>query len=718
MTPNFTTIIATIRNERVDALEQYLRDEVEPQGLDMATGTLLCRPAFPFHEIKGLQFCSFVILEGDAEFPPCLVFEATFDGERDDFLQDLLRAAPEGVHTIFANCVGYPKSGMTVGKLVTGYLIANDVGASLMFRGSPGRSSAQIDGESRIRKEVVSFLAGRRQAGPLPVGLDDLQQEIQREVVRGRPENRWAEAVALVPWEISARTWIATGAALALLTAATLLGVLVLRIWKGWSPGFIADHINSATQYVIDLAVALANSNWPLLSQISSVIVAQHMSAVSALFVLSLAWLVLRALEYVMRTLTDSPREQFFVLRYPLHIFVILRYAVLAALIGFAGLTLVEKAKAPAPGLAQDASPITRAIAKLDRNLILRGSTDRALPDAVTVTVPVVVPAWLASLLLLAGLGAVWLLFNHWATSLKLAVQYQQLPAKAENIRRLLLDAARFAKVVLGVLMALVVARHMPVQVQSALADLFTPVIDVLLTLGCLLLAGVLSFYGLVLVPFLVIRSLELRDRKRYLDPEQLIGRQAETAHAYAREECGTNRYQNHLVSLTHVKGGVIRRWLLRSTLLVIGLLARFWFNRGELGGIPTILSARWVLIDGGRRLLFLDHYSGAWESYLNEFIDMGAVKGLNAIWTNTFVKTVNPEQRFTFPETRFYVWQGAQAERPFKAYVRRSQIETLVWYSAHPTLSIKNINTNTDIRQALFKPAAPCGLDGMFQHL
>ena len=148
----------------------------------------------------------------------------------------------------------------------------------------------------------------------------------------------------------------------------------------------------------------------------------------------------------------------------------------------------------------------------------------------------------------------------------------------------------------------------------------------------------------------------------------------------------GINPYQNHLASVTHVKPGLMRRWLLLTSLRVVNLLARLWFNRGDLAGIPTILSARWVMIDDGRRLLF-SQLRRAWESYLNQFIDLSAVIGLNSISTNTFI-TVGPEQEpFGFPETKFLLWRGAQAEKPFKAYVRQSQVETIVWYSAYPTL-------------------------------
>jgi hypothetical protein len=112
---------------------------------------------------------------------------------------------------------------------------------------------------------------------------------------------------------------------------------------------------------------------------------------------------------------------------------------------------------------------------------------------------------------------------------------------------------------------------------------------------------------------------------------------------------------------------------------------------------------------------LFFTNYGGGWDSYLNEFIDMGAVQGLNAIWSNTFIKPRDSNPGYAFPATEFYLWKGAQAEQPFKAYVRHSQVETLVWYGAYPTLSIKNVNANTDLRQALFESLPACDLDSVF---
>ena len=172
-----------------------------------------------------------------------------------------------------------------------------------------------------------------------------------------------------------------------------------------------------------------------------------------------------------------------------------------------------------------------------------------------------------------------------------------------------------------------------------------------LLVLVFYILVGVLTAYILGFVSLLVVRCLELADRRRFAPATELVTRTDNDARVsvYEREEGGVNRYQNHLASLTYVKPGILRAGLLRLTLLAIGLLSRFWFNQGQLAGIPTILAARWALIEGaggGRRLLFLTNYGGAWDSYLNEFIDMGAVIGLNAIWSNTFIKVDDPSVR------------------------------------------------------------------------
>jgi hypothetical protein len=149
---------------------------------------------------------------------------------------------------------------------------------------------------------------------------------------------------------------------------------------------------------------------------------------------------------------------------------------------------------------------------------------------------------------------------------------------------------------------------------------------------------------------------------------------------------------QNHLCLRNVVKAGAFRMGILRLALFVIGLLHRVYFNRGKLGGIPTIHFARWVLLPERRELLFFSNYDGSFEGYLGDFID-GASIGLNSIWTNTH----------TYPPTKGLFRGGAENEQRFKVFARNAQHRTLAWYAAYPHLSVQNVEHNARIREGLF---------------
>jgi hypothetical protein len=231
---------------------------------------------------------------------------------------------------------------------------------------------------------------------------------------------------------------------------------------------------------------------------------------------------------------------------------------------------------------------------------------------------------------------------------------------------------------------------------------------------------ALLALLGLaVSLVFLLLFYLEeqTHDRINYEDANKLIKAPVGSEH-FEREGYGINKVQNHLVSLSYIKGGVLRRFRLRVVLLVINLMSRWWYNRGELGGVPNIHFLRWIIVDKGRRLLFLDNYHGSWEGYLDAFIDGGAVKGMNAIWSHTYIYPADLKKRVGFPRTSCMMWRGARDERPFKEIVRNSQSETLAWYSAYPFLSGVNITTNSEIRNALFQDLDTAELDRLSQRL
>jgi hypothetical protein len=148
---------------------------------------------------------------------------------------------------------------------------------------------------------------------------------------------------------------------------------------------------------------------------------------------------------------------------------------------------------------------------------------------------------------------------------------------------------------------------------------------------------------------------------------------------------------QNHLASITNIKPGKFRLYLLTVALFGANLLART-STKGKLSGIPSIHFAHWSIINHGKQLLFLSNYDGSWTSYLDDFIDKAA-RGLTGIWSNTQ----------GFPYTKFLVLDGARDELRFKAFARNQQVPSLVWYSAYRDLTVQNIDKDSSIRENIF---------------
>jgi hypothetical protein len=150
----------------------------------------------------------------------------------------------------------------------------------------------------------------------------------------------------------------------------------------------------------------------------------------------------------------------------------------------------------------------------------------------------------------------------------------------------------------------------------------------------------------------------------------------------------------NPFAALGVVKAGRLRARTVQVVLLGISVAASCVFIRGSLAGVTTIHVARWVPLDGGRRMIFTSCYDGSLESYMNDFIDKLSW-GLNVIFSNGV----------GYPRTRWLIFGGAKDEQTFKDYLRCHQLETAVSYAAHPTLTMANIRANAVIRRALAGP-------------
>lgn len=182
-----------------------------------------------------------------------------------------------------------------------------------------------------------------------------------------------------------------------------------------------------------------------------------------------------------------------------------------------------------------------------------------------------------------------------------------------------------------------------------------------------------------VALPLLLVK--ELTDEA--WDPKSFDDRMQRVSTLAAQED---RKVQNQLTHVVRVKLGWFRGFVLKRVLTVIDRLARYYFNQGDLGGIPTIHFARWALLESDT-LVFFSNYDGSWENYLGDFIDRAAV-GLTSVWSNTEL----------FPRTSFLLRKGARDEERFKSWTRAHQHYTQVWYSAYPTLSVQNIRNNAAI--------------------
>ncbi len=148
---------------------------------------------------------------------------------------------------------------------------------------------------------------------------------------------------------------------------------------------------------------------------------------------------------------------------------------------------------------------------------------------------------------------------------------------------------------------------------------------------------------------------------------------------------------QNPFAVVGFIKPGPLPLATTRAVMLGLNYAVRHIYNHDSLAGITTIHFARWVPLDGWRRMTFASCYDGAVEAYNDDFIDE-VWWGLNAAFGNAV----------GYPPTRWLFWGGAKYEEQFKNTLRTHQVPVPVWYSAYPTLSATNIENNAQIRAGL----------------
>jgi len=211
---------------------------------------------------------------------------------------------------------------------------------------------------------------------------------------------------------------------------------------------------------------------------------------------------------------------------------------------------------------------------------------------------------------------------------------------------------------------------------------------NVMLTILILILALplLILLLPLLLLYYIVLRMHETQDASKPIPPPLPID-----PRLFGKEDYCV---QNHLTTLVEVKPGAFRLYTLKFILAAINLLAKTIFITGQLGGIPTIHFARWILMDNDRRLLFFSNYDGSWASYLGDFVDK-ANYGLTAVWSNTD----------RFPPANNLAFGGAQHIEAFKQWSREHNVYAAVWYSAYPNETLRNLKNDIQIRDRIASP-------------
>jgi len=199
---------------------------------------------------------------------------------------------------------------------------------------------------------------------------------------------------------------------------------------------------------------------------------------------------------------------------------------------------------------------------------------------------------------------------------------------------------------------------------------------------GITLFVALLVAVAAVLTAWL--RRAELRDVPDQTPPDPVVMAEIVRRENWCKQNllatCSTLKPERRLRTLT-----------LRLAFKLIERRVAMAYRPGFMRSIDIIHSARWVLLPGTDKLLFLSNFSEGWESYLEELI-LKAPDGLTGIWSNCV----------GFPRTSFLFLQGAADGPRFRRWARNQQILTRFWYTAYPDLHASRIRLNAAIRDGI----------------
>src|SRR5260370_18902943 len=152
-----------------------------------------------------------------------------------------------------------------------------------------------------------------------------------------------------------------------------------------------------------------------------------------------------------------------------------------------------------------------------------------------------------------------------------------------------------------------------------------------------------------ILLPIGLIGLIRLRGLEK-TDPE--LCPRVDLAYSNDLARLEDHDVTNQFTAMGSLKPGTVRLWTAILVLLVIDWFARHIFSRGRLGLVRTIHFARWVFLDGRKRVVFISTYDGSLESYMDDFINKVGF-GLNLVFSNVV----------GYPRTKFLITERCSDE-------------------------------------------------------
>jgi uncharacterized membrane protein YphA (DoxX/SURF4 family) len=123
------------------------------------------------------------------------------------------------------------------------------------------------------------------------------------------------------------------------------------------------------------------------------------------------------------------------------------------------------------------------------------------------------------------------------------------------------------------------------------------------------------------------------------------------------------------------------RAWRIRLAMVLAQPLLRWGWPPGDFSSVYTLHDFRWLLLDGGKRLMFMSDFDGSAQNYLGDFLDH-LNWGLDLFYANCVG----------------YPAGGMREVGPFVQWVRSRQLTQQVYYSAYPGETVMNLIRDREI--------------------